>query len=96
MSVRVRPLLGRENKEERGEELAIKTKNDKSITIHTDKTHIECEYDRVFDIHSTQEDVWEYVKDEVKVLLEGVNVCILAYGQTSTGKTYTMMGPGTT
>ena len=25
--------------------------------------------------------------------VDGYNVCIIAYGQTSTGKTYTMMGP---
>jgi hypothetical protein len=36
------------------------------------------------------EDVFEEVKPILRSALDGHNVCILAYGQTGTGKTYTM------
>lgn len=29
----------------------------------------------------------------LQAAFEGYNACLFAYGQTSTGKTYTMMGP---
>uniref|UniRef100_A0A0D9XUS3 Kinesin motor domain-containing protein n=1 Tax=Leersia perrieri TaxID=77586 RepID=A0A0D9XUS3_9ORYZ len=48
--------------------------------------------DRVFDQESTQEDVFQEVKPILRSALDGHNVCILAYGQTGTGKTYTMEG----
>ena len=35
------------------------------------------------------EDTWPVITSCV----DGYNVCILAYGQTSSGKTYTMQGP---
>ncbi|PWZ57056.1 Kinesin-like protein KIN-14O [Zea mays] len=46
--------------------------------------------DRVFGQESTQEDVFEEVKPILKSALDSHNVFILAYGQTGTGKTYTM------
>uniref|UniRef100_A0A0D9XUS5 Kinesin motor domain-containing protein n=1 Tax=Leersia perrieri TaxID=77586 RepID=A0A0D9XUS5_9ORYZ len=50
--------------------------------------------DRVFDQESTQEDVFQEVKPILRSALDGHNVCILAYGQTGTGKTYTMVYMG--
>jgi Cdc6-like AAA superfamily ATPase len=38
------------------------------------------------------EDVFLEVKPILRSALDGHNVCILAYGQTGTGKTYTMVG----
>ena len=38
------------------------------------------------------EDVFQEVKPILRSALDGHNVCILAYGQTGTGKTYTMVG----
>lgn len=46
-------------------------------------------------IHFTMvyaEDVFQEVKPILRSALDGHNVCILAYGQTGTGKTYTMVG----
>lgn len=48
--------------------------------------------DRVFDQESTQDDVFHEVKPILRSALDGHNVCILAFGQTGTGKTYTMEG----
>ncbi|XP_065897255.1 kinesin-like protein klp-3 isoform X2 [Dysidea avara] len=50
------------------------------------------EFDRVFDIQSTQEQVFEDTLPTITSAVDGYNVCIIAYGQTSAGKTYTMMG----
>ncbi len=51
-------------------------------------------FDRVFE-PGTQEEVFEHVAAPlVAVALRGTNVTMFAYGQTGTGKTYTMEGPG--
>ena len=50
-------------------------------------------FDHVYDEMSTQEYVYENTaKHSVLSVLEGYNATILAYGQTGTGKTYTMEG----
>jgi DNA replication protein DnaC len=50
-------------------------------------------FDHVYDQNSTQEGVYENTaKQAVWSVLEGYNATILAYGQTGTGKTYTMEG----
>ncbi|KAI9713458.1 MAG: hypothetical protein M1820_000840 [Bogoriella megaspora] len=47
-------------------------------------------FDRVFGEETNQEGVWEYLHDSVDSFLEGYNVSILAYGQSGSGKSYTM------
>lgn len=49
-------------------------------------------FDRVFNATSTQADVFSSVKHVVSGVMEGYNGTLLAYGQTSSGKTHTMMG----
>ena len=50
-------------------------------------------FDHIFDQDSTQLEIYQKAaKPSVKSLLEGYNSTILAYGQTGTGKTYTMEG----
>ena len=50
-------------------------------------------FDRVFDGSCTQTDIFEQVKPAVKDVLGGYNATIFCYGQTSSGKTFTMQGP---
>eukprot|EP00397_Hematodinium_sp_SG-2012_P003389 GEMP01003397.1.p1 GENE.GEMP01003397.1~~GEMP01003397.1.p1 ORF type:complete len:820 (+),score=149.34 GEMP01003397.1:289-2748(+) len=51
-------------------------------------------YDRVFTMTSHQKEVYEYAaKPIIKAVLKGFNGTIFAYGQTSSGKTFTMQGP---
>ncbi|KAG2765673.1 hypothetical protein Pcac1_g22821 [Phytophthora cactorum] len=55
---------------------------------------IRCTFDRVFDIHSTQEEVYTHTaKPLVHEFLQGYNCTIFAYGQTGSGKTHTILGP---
>lgn len=50
-------------------------------------------YDRVFDIGTSQEDVFNAAaRPIVDQVMEGYHGCIFAYGQTGSGKTHTMMG----
>lgn len=52
-------------------------------------------FDSVFDWTSTQQDVYEQTaKPVVDSVIEGYNGTVFAYGQTGTGKTYTMDGGG--
>lgn len=52
----------------------------------------EYRYDKVFHQAATQEDVFVEVEPILRSALDGHNVCMLAYGQTGTGKTFTMDG----
>lgn len=55
---------------------------------------IDYTFDATFDPSCTQQDVFETaVLPVVDSVLEGFNGTILAYGQTSSGKTHTMLGP---
>ena len=50
-------------------------------------------FDHIFDMDSTQEDVYQIAAvPSVESLEDGYNSTIFAYGQTGTGKTYTMEG----
>ncbi|KAI7729764.1 hypothetical protein M8C21_003070, partial [Ambrosia artemisiifolia] len=52
-------------------------------------------FDKVFGPHTKQKDLYDQVVAPiVKEALEGYNWTIFAYGQTGTGKTYTMEGEG--
>ncbi|XP_072026491.1 LOW QUALITY PROTEIN: uncharacterized protein [Amphiura filiformis] len=49
-------------------------------------------FDRVFTPQSTQTEVFKEALPIITSCVDGYNVCIMAYGQTGAGKTYTMMG----
>jgi len=56
-----------------------------------DKRH-EFSFDRVFAQQASQRDLYEEVEPLLPGILEGIHVCIFAYGQTGAGKTYTLAG----
>ncbi|KAI9667411.1 MAG: hypothetical protein M1821_000226 [Bathelium mastoideum] len=47
-------------------------------------------FDRVFGEDVNQEGVWDYLHDSINSFVQGYNVSILAYGQSGSGKSYTM------
>jgi hypothetical protein len=50
-------------------------------------------FDRVFPPAAAQAAVYEELAPLMRSVLDGYSVCVFAYGQTASGKTYTMMGP---
>eukprot|EP01042_Synura_sphagnicola_P009343 gene9343-11995_t len=52
-------------------------------------------FDKVFDERSSTGDVYAHIgKNIVQGVMNGINGTIFAYGQTSSGKTHTMLGGG--
>ncbi|MCL7035241.1 hypothetical protein MKW94_017913 [Papaver nudicaule] len=49
-------------------------------------------FDKVFNPGSSQDEVFSEVEPVIKSAVDGYNACIFAYGQTGTGKTFTMEG----
>lgn len=88
--VRVRPPISKELKIEK----AVTVSGGQTITVKSEKYDINCKYDKIFDDTSVQSDVFDSVKPLLSSVLNGYNACIFAYGQTSAGKSHTMLGPG--
>ena len=62
-------------------------------TITNTKTKEVFSFDYVISPNQTNKDIFEkLIKQNLTSLLKGINISIFAYGQTSTGKTYTMKG----
>ena len=58
------------------------------------KNNASYSYDHVCDEHQTQAEIFESVGVPVTdAFLEGYHGCLIAYGQTGAGKTFTMQGP---
>ncbi|XP_045426252.1 centromere-associated protein E isoform X5 [Pipistrellus kuhlii] len=90
--VRVRPLNSRE--EALGEDTQVywKTGNNAIYQVDGSKSF---NFDRVFDSNETTKDVYEEIAVPIiDSAIQGYNGTIFAYGQTASGKTYTMMGSG--
>ncbi|XP_069834499.1 centromere-associated protein E isoform X3 [Dendropsophus ebraccatus] len=86
--LRVRPLIHREQ----GEQVNLLWKAENNTISQVDGTR-SFHFDRVFHSHETTSQVYQEVAVPIiHSALEGYNGTIFAYGQTSSGKTYTMMG----
>jgi hypothetical protein len=91
---RIRPFLDKENNS------LIKKSFIDSFNLSNDTVNINehqrkknYEFDYIFNQKSHQHEVYEEVSLLVQSMIQGKNICIIAYGQTCTGKTYTIQGP---
>jgi centromeric protein E len=96
VSIRVRPLNAREKAAPACYE-HFKRSAKTTLTEYTPngqpRPKTTCEFDHVFSPEDTTDDLFDSVaKPVVDSALEGVNGTIFAYGQTSSGKTFTMNG----
>ena len=96
VSIRIRPLNTREQNNSQVYE-ALKSSSKKSVTEYLPngkpRNNSTQEYDNVFDSKHSTEDIFDKVgKKIVNSCLGGINGTIFAYGQTSSGKTFTMNG----
>ena len=80
--------------------MCVEFKNEKTCSVMgvnkvTGVTEpINYSFDKMFDTNSLQADIYQQgVMPIVDSVLEGFNGSIMAYGQTSSGKTHTMLGP---
>lgn len=101
--VRCRPFL-RYDGEENVHNDSVHLQEDKSsVKCHKDGTSVSTlsrgttstplyTFDKVFNMASSQDDVYNEVQDLVQSALDGYKVCIFSYGQTGSGKTFTMTG----
>ncbi|XP_050381584.1 kinesin-like protein KIN-14S [Argentina anserina] len=60
--------------------------------LSSDSSKKQFKFDHVFRPEDDQEAVFAQTKPIITSVLDGFNVCIFAYGQTGTGKTFTMEG----
>ena len=93
VSVRVRPFLDSEKAIDPTSPIESIDKKRNVITILKEYDKKTFTYDHLYNDKSTQSEIFdETSKDVVKSVLKGFNGTIFAYGQTGTGKTYTMVG----
>lgn len=85
---RVRPP-----KESDNTPVVVQVQGDDQICVGGSDDHT-FRFDRVFPPECSQQEVYQYAaRDIVEGVLNGYNGTVLAYGQTSSGKTHTMEGP---
>uniref|UniRef100_A0A4X1URY1 Centromere-associated protein E n=1 Tax=Sus scrofa TaxID=9823 RepID=A0A4X1URY1_PIG len=88
--VRVRPLNSRE--EALGNDTQVYWKTDNNTIYQVDGSK-SFNFDRVFHSNETTKNVYEEIAVPIiDSAIQGYNGTIFAYGQTASGKTYTMMG----
>mmetsp|Transcript_70841 Transcript_70841/g.169620 ORF Transcript_70841/g.169620 Transcript_70841/m.169620 type:complete len:674 (-) Transcript_70841:64-2085(-) len=67
---------------------------DNGYAIKLKTQGVDFQFDKVFSWSCTQKEVYDYAaKPIVTSVLKGFNGTVFAYGQTSSGKTFTMQGP---
>jgi len=98
--LRIRPPLPRELDSEKSYQESVRVETNVGVSINENpndgtalyNTH-RFTFDRVYDQDCTQEEIYKQTAREAVVsTLQGYNATVLAYGQTGTGKTFTMEG----
>ena len=94
-AVRVRPALrpsdpGYELVPQRFQRSILQVISPTSLAIDSPQGRKLFVFDKVFDEDVQQQGVWEYLNESVNAFIQGYNVSVLAYGQSGSGKSYTM------
>lgn len=95
--MRCRPLSKKEKSSKNSEIICVDEKRKELIIkdVKKKKKPIKFTYDFVYSKTSQQKNIYQDCsKPIIDFLLKGFNCTIFAYGQTGTGKTYTMEGEG--
>jgi kinesin family protein 5 len=91
---RFRPLTLKENQTSSG--LSLQFQSETSVSLknqYDDNFPLVFSFDKVFKPENSQEEVYELAAlPIVQAVLQGFNGTLLTYGQTSSGKTFTMIG----
>ncbi len=89
---RFRPQNDREVKE--GGKSVINVRDDTTVFIKGEESNHTFTFDRIYTDKSSQKEIFEdSAKPMIEDIFRGYNGTIFVYGQTSSGKTHTMMGP---
>ena len=90
VTVRIKPMAPKEASIVKNTNVWQKVNNQTLMNLRTKEMF---SYDRVFGPEVPTETIFnEQVKDLVHNALDGINQTVFAYGQTSSGKTFTMRG----
>ena len=90
VTVRIKPLKEKELKNDRNNNVWKKISDSTLINTRTKEAF---SYDQIFGPEVTTETIFnDQVKELVHNSLDGINQTVFAYGQTSSGKTFTMRG----
>ena len=95
VAVRVRPPLkssdpGFELIPQRFQRSMVQVTSPTSLAVDSPQGRKLFVFDRVWGEHVDQEGVWDYLNESVNAFVQGYNVSLLAYGQSGSGKSYTM------
>ena len=81
------------SEKERKCELCVDYPDEVSIGVKGEKGRKEFLFDQCFTPAASQSEVFEDASHLIQSAFDGFNVCIFAYGQSGSGKTFTMVGP---
>ena len=89
---RFRPL--NESEKKRGSSLCVNFISDQTVSIIGESSeNLKFNFDKIFPPNSLQSDVYRAAAQPiVEAVMQGFNGTVFAYGQTSSGKTFTMTG----
>lgn len=90
---RIRPFSTKEKTDADKAQPCVNITDEVSLVVGTQKNRMkDYNFDSVFGLNSTQEEVFDDTKRLIQSAIDGYNVCIFAYGQTGSGKTFTIQG----
>ena len=90
---RFRPIIQNEKKFTKENCIISLTEDQVEIKSKNEYNNFTFHFDHIFNMDSSQKEIYEYcARDLVESVLSGYNGTIFAYGQTASGKTYTMEG----